>query len=126
MTTGEKREPGKLDAILAGARDALTVRRVFGDPYERDGALVLPAAAVRGGGGGGSSDGDESGGGLGGGFGVSARPAGVYVIREGDVSWHPALDTTRVVVGGQVVAIVALLVVRSVVKLIISRRRQSS
>jgi uncharacterized spore protein YtfJ len=28
------------------ARDALTVKRVFGDPVERDGVTVIPAARV--------------------------------------------------------------------------------
>jgi len=38
------------------------------------------------------------------------------VIREGTVSWQPAVDVTRIVLQGQVVAIVALLVVRSLVR----------
>jgi uncharacterized spore protein YtfJ len=32
--------------ILTNARDAMTVRRVFGEPYERDGVTVIPVAAV--------------------------------------------------------------------------------
>ena len=39
--------------LLDTVRDSMTVRRVFGDPYERDGATVIPAARVRGAGGGG-------------------------------------------------------------------------
>jgi uncharacterized spore protein YtfJ len=70
-----------VDEILGGARDALTVRRVFGEPIEQEGATVVPVAAVRGGAGGG---GDDAGNG-GGGFGLSARPVGAYVIRDGEV-----------------------------------------
>jgi uncharacterized spore protein YtfJ len=62
-----------IDEILAGAREAITVRRVFGEPVERDGVTIVPAALVRGGGG---SGGDKDGNG-GGGFGMSAAPAGV-------------------------------------------------
>ncbi len=92
--------------------DALHVKRVFGEPIERDGALFIPAAQVRGGGGGG---GDSQGNG-GSGFGLVANPAGVYVIRNGNATWQPALDLNRVILGGQIVAIVALLVVRSILK----------
>jgi uncharacterized spore protein YtfJ len=42
-----------IDEILGGARDAITVRRVYVEPIEQDGATIVPAAAVRGGGGGG-------------------------------------------------------------------------
>ncbi len=105
-------------AIMDRARDVLTVRRVYGEPIERDGVTVIPAATVRGGGGGGS---DVEGNG-GGGFGVMASPAGVYVITEGRVRWRPALDLNRTIFMGQLVAIVFLLTVRSVVKAIAKRR----
>ena len=94
------------------ARDAITVRRVYGDPYQEEGVTVIPAANVMGGGGGG---GDPQGGG-GAGFGLRARPAGAWVIKDGDVQWRPALDLNRTVLVGQLVAIVALLTLRSVVK----------
>jgi uncharacterized spore protein YtfJ len=41
---------------ISQARDAITVKRVFADPYEKDGTTVIPAAAVRGGAGGGSGE----------------------------------------------------------------------
>ena len=102
----------KIDEMLTGVRDAMTARTVFAEPIERDGMLIIPAAKVRGGGGGGG-DATENGGG---GFGLSAKPAGAYVVREGKVSWEPALDVNRIVLGGQVVAIVALLVLRSILR----------
>ena len=50
------------------------------------------------------------------GFGLSATPAGVYVLKDDKVSWQPAVDVNRVVLGGQLVALVALLVLRSLVR----------
>lgn len=80
-----------LDTLLQGHRDAITVRRIYGDPVERDGVTIVPAAAVFGGTGGG---GDEDGNG-GGGFGLIGRPTGAWVIRDGEVTWKPAIDVTR-------------------------------
>lgn len=103
--------------VVAQARDAMTVNRVFGEPFEKNGVTVIPAASVRGGAGGGSGEGPEgTGKGGGTGFGVSARPAGAYIIRNGQVTWQPALDLTRVVIGAQVVAVVALLAIRTIAK----------
>lgn len=101
---------------LKGVYDAMTVQRVYGDPIERDGVTIIPAAAIRGGlGYGGGRDGAGADGG-GGGGGVIARPVGVYRIENGTVTWEPALDVTRIAIVGQVVAIVFLLVVRSVIR----------
>lgn len=101
-----------VDEMLSGARDAMTVKRVYGDPIERDGMLVIPAANVVGGGGGGG-DQDNNGGG---GFGVSASPAGAWVIRDGKVEWEPAVDATRIATLGMLVAIVFFWTVRSIGK----------
>jgi uncharacterized spore protein YtfJ len=114
-----------VDQVLAQARDAITVKRVFGDPYERDGVTIIPVAAVMGGGGGGAGEAPDGGGsGSGGGFGISARAAGAYVIRDGTVTWRPALDLTRVILGSQVVALVAILAIRGVLKARIKARRK--
>jgi uncharacterized spore protein YtfJ len=94
-----------IDEILGGARDAITVRRVFGEPIEQDGLTVVPVASVRGGGGGG---GDTEGNG-GGGFGVSASPAGVYVIADGQVRWRPAVNVNRMMLGWQLVSALGIL-----------------
>jgi uncharacterized spore protein YtfJ len=101
--------------ILEQARDAMTVKRVFGEPYEKDGLTVIPAAKVQGGLGGGTGEGDQ-GKGTGGGFGVNARPIGAFVVRGDDVVWRPAIDLNRVILGGQIVAIVALLMIRTFLK----------
>ena len=102
--------------LLAQAQDAMSVKRVFGDPYERDGVTIIPVAKISGGAGGGSGEGETQGRGWGGGFGVSARPAGVYVIKGGQVTWQPALDVNRIILGGQLVAIAMLLVIRAIVQ----------
>jgi len=92
---------------LSGAQDALTAKRVFGKPYERDGLTLIPAASVQGGGGGGGSEAEGSSDG-GGGFGINARPVGAYVIRDGEVSWQPALDLNRAILGCQLLGLAAI------------------
>jgi uncharacterized spore protein YtfJ len=98
----------KVDDLLQGARDAITVRRVYGDAIERDGVTVIPAAMVIGGGGGG---GDEAGNG-GGGFGLMARPIGAWSIRDGDVSWQPSVDLALLAAIGGVTLLGALRLLR--------------
>ena len=56
-----------------------------------------------------------------GGFGLSARPVGAYIVKDGQVEWEPAVDASRLAIMGMVTGIVALLVLRSVVKAIASR-----
>lgn len=116
---------------VEAADDALRVRRVFGEAYESGGTLVIPVAKVLGGSGMGygtgmlgrspdSTGGSGEGGGGGGGFTIRAKPLGVYVVREGEVSWRPALDLNRVILGGQVVGTVALIALARAVR----RRRR--
>jgi uncharacterized spore protein YtfJ len=103
--------------VIAQARDTLTVKRVFGEPYEKDGLTIIPAARIQGAAGGGSGEDPQGQGkGSGVGFSIAARPVGAFIIREGDLSWRPAVDVNRIVLGGQVVAVVALLTVRAIVK----------
>jgi len=82
-----------VDEMLEGARDAITVKRVFGDPVEAEGVTFIPAAKV-GGGGGGGGDSENNGGG---GFGLGARAVGAYVIKDGEVTWKPAIDASRII-----------------------------
>lgn len=95
-----------VDELLSEARDAITVKKVFGEPIEQEGVTVIPVAKVGGGGGGG---GDTEGNG-GGGFGLAAKPVGAYVIKDGEVRWKPAVDPNRIVLGWQLVTALALLV----------------
>ena len=111
------------DEVIMQARDALTVKRVFGEPYEKNGVTAIAVAAVRGGAGGGGGEGPGGEGrGSGGGFGLSARPVGMFLIRGDELTWRPAVDVNRVVLGAQVVAVVALLTIRSIVKARAKRR----
>jgi len=98
----------KIDELVSTAQDAITVRKVFGDPYEKDGLTVIAAARVAGGGGGGTGQDDEGQQGEGGGFGMRAHPAGVYVIKDGAVKWQPAVDPNRLVLAAAAVMVVAL------------------
>ncbi len=102
---------------IGKAEEAFTVRRVFGEPYEKDGVTVIPTARVQGavGGGGGEAP-NGQGGGTGTGFAMNTKPFGVFVMKDGEVTWRPAVDVNRMILGGQLVAITALLVLRSVIK----------
>jgi hypothetical protein len=77
---------------------------------------VIPAAAVRGGAGGGNGrKAETSEEGEGGGMGLVARPAGAYVIKDGAVSWQPAVDVNRIVTVGVAGCVAAVwLIARSV------------
>jgi uncharacterized spore protein YtfJ len=101
-------------AMLEKARDALSVRATVGEPIHEDGVIIVPLAKIRSGGGAGSDDSKKPG--EGGGFGIMTTPVGAFVIKEGSVSWRPAVDINRIVLGGQVVAIVALLTIRAIIK----------
>jgi len=93
----------RLEDMVSQAQEAIDVRRVFGEPYTHDGVMVIPVASVAAGAGGGSgSDAERGGQGEGGGFGATGRPIGVYVIRDGRVSWRPALDLNRAIIGANV------------------------
>ena len=122
--------------VLNHARDVMTVKRVFGDPYEKDGITVIPVASVMGGAGAGGGTGaraqpagageeaGEEGGqdsGYGMGYGLRATPAGVYVIKGGEVEWKPALDMNRLTLQRAGVAILALLVLRSIIRTLAKR-----
>lgn len=85
----------KLGQLASTARDLFTAKLVYGEPVERDGVVVIPAATVFGGGGGGGGDTGALPVREGAGFGVFARPAGAFVVRDGSVTWVPAIDLTR-------------------------------
>ena len=106
--------------LLSQARDSISVKRVFGEPYERNGVTVIPVAKVGGGAGGGGGTGDGSNGqpageGWGGGFGLGGKPVGAYVIRGEDVRFEPAIDRGAIIV--RAITLIGLLV------LVLARRR---
>jgi uncharacterized spore protein YtfJ len=132
-----------VNELLGHARDAMTVKRVFGDPYEKDGITFVPVANVMGGAGAGGGTGmaakakakgsedepeavegaapgtPDSGYGMG--YGMKATPAGAYVIKDGVVEWEPAVDMNALFMQRAIVAVVGLLVLRSVVKIVFKR-----
>ncbi len=95
----------EVQELLSGARDVVSVKRVYGEPYEKNGLTVIPAATVRGGGGVGMGDTERGESGQGGGFGLIARPSGAWIIEDGRVTWRPAIDVNRIILGGQVIAL---------------------
>jgi uncharacterized spore protein YtfJ len=108
-----------VENLLAKVADNLSVSRVFGTAYEKDGMLIIPVAIVAGGGGGGTArtrrgnvaagpdspaeegaaaqDATPQDSGrtdAGGGSGGLVLPSGVYVVRGDQVRWVPAVDVT--------------------------------
>lgn len=82
--------------LLQRAGDQFGVHRVYGEPVEHDGIMVIPVAVAIGGGGGGTGPHDQGAGG--GGFGGIVRGIGVYTISNGQVRFIPAIDTTALAV----------------------------
>jgi len=109
MLEHAKGENMKVTEVLSAARDALTVKRVYAEPYEKDGLTVIAAATVTGGAGGGSGTDPRGQQGEGAGFGASARPVGAYVIKDGQVNWRPAIDPNRIITMVGLIAIAYLL-----------------
>jgi uncharacterized spore protein YtfJ len=87
----------KVADVFGAAQDSITVNRVYAEPYEKDGLTIIPAAVVAGGAGGGTGHDDKGQESEGGGFGVGARPAGAYILKDGQVAWRPALDPNRII-----------------------------
>jgi uncharacterized spore protein YtfJ len=134
-----------LRELVTGILETSSVRRVFGEPFERDGATVIPVARVGGMFGGGEGpvpapEGAEEGAGQGaregsttagntaqatgwGGGGVwSATAAGVFVVRGGEATWVPAVDSNRAILLGCLTGIVSLLILRSVIRTLAKAR----
>ncbi|MDH3708023.1 MAG: sporulation protein [Acidimicrobiia bacterium] len=108
-------------ASVSEARDAASVRRVYGEPYELDGVTLIPVARIASaGGGGGGNDPAEGDGGYGSGYALAATPVGVYEVRDGEVSWRPTVDTASLARRGQVLAGVIAVCVTAV---LVARRR---
>lgn len=126
QTGNRKGARGRRAHPFTTARDLLTVRRAFGEPIRNGDITLVPVAWVMGGAGFGTGEGKwdgpvaphdahkpagaGTGSGSGGGFGVHVAPIGVYVVRDADVQWQPALDLNRIILGGQIVGLVTVLV----------------
>ena len=108
--------------MLQQSRDAATVKKVFGEPFQHNGVTVIPAAKITGGAGGGGGRGENEQRGFGGGYGVMSSPVGTYVIRGDTVEWLPAVDMNRAILIGGLVAIVFLGTLRAIVTTLAKRR----
>jgi uncharacterized spore protein YtfJ len=100
--------------MVSRSQDTATVGRVYGEPQEKDGTTLIPAARVSARGGSGAARGGEHSGG--GGFRADAEPVGAFVIRNGEVEWKPVFDLSGTVRRGQLVGVVALLVLLAVIR----------
>jgi uncharacterized spore protein YtfJ len=125
--------------LLGKVAQHLSVSRAFGTAYEKDGSLVIPVALVAGGGGGGEgrsgsptadashvvvpedddANTDVESTGSGGGFGGVVMPVGVYVVKDEQVRWVPAVNANLVIV-------VAFLTLRMIVRARRRARRHAS
>jgi hypothetical protein len=84
-----------LDSIVPDPAAA----QVYGQPYETvDGVTVLPVAKVRGRTKPGAQDADLR---------ITANPVGVFVIKNGEATWVPAVDSTRIALMGELIGLVA-------------------
>ncbi|GGU50131.1 spore germination protein GerW family protein [Lentzea flava] len=106
----------KVDELIAKTKDSLEAKKVYAEPYEKDGITVIAAATLSGGAGGGTGKDEKGQQGEGGGFGLTAKPTGAYVIKDGKVRWEPAVDVNRLVATVGAVAIAALFVALRIVK----------
>jgi uncharacterized spore protein YtfJ len=115
----------EFETVIGEAKDALTIKRVFGEPYEKNGVTIIPTAHVQGGAGAGAGEGTSpskedgtpmTGSGQGGGFGMNAKATGVFVVKGDEVRFQPAIDVNKIIIGAQIVAVVALLAMRAIVK----------
>ncbi|NKQ56238.1 sporulation protein [Amycolatopsis sp. K13G38] len=106
----------KFTELATTVREAISVRRVYAEPYERDGVVIIPAATVSGGAGGGNGHDEKGQEGEGGGFGVGARPVGAYVVKDAKVAWMPAVDVNRLLMTIASVLIVFLITRARIVK----------
>jgi hypothetical protein len=100
--------------VLPQFASTFAAKRVYSEPYTVDGTTLITAAAISGGVG---MRRDASETETRGGMGGSARPVGAYVVRDGQVSWKPALDLERLALRGLLIGALVTL------GLVLSRRR---
>ena len=106
-----------VDEMLQGAQDALAVSRVYGEPIQKQRGHPHSRGGGHGRWRGRERRGEQWRWRLRG----QRPPVGMWVIRGEAVNWEPAVDATKIALRGMLVAIVFLLVVRSVVKTIFHR-----
>jgi uncharacterized spore protein YtfJ len=124
MSTSFTSVPSSLVEKLAHQlSSSISAQTIYGTPVERDGVTVIPVAQARygfGGGGGSGENQEEGGNHVGGGAGVSLIPVGYIEIREGRTRFRRIYSTTVPLVA--VSGLIAVLLLRSVPKLLTSRK----
>ncbi|WP_433284323.1 hypothetical protein ACQPZQ_24360 [Pseudonocardia sp. CA-142604] len=100
--------------VVAAVADRLGRDQVFGPAVtSASGTTLVPVARVRAGGGvGAMRPGAASTGAA-----AIARPMGAFsVTSDGKVSWHPAVDVNRIVLGGQITLAAVIVLVLGVLR----------
>lgn len=110
----------EVEEITEAAFEAVSAQRVYGEPFEKNGRTIIPAASVtgvalRGQRDDGAADGDGTEERRGGGFGLTARPSGAWLVDKDGATWKPAVDVNRVIFGGQLIALAAIVVIGRIV-----------
>jgi uncharacterized spore protein YtfJ len=100
----------KIAELFSRAAESFEAKVVYGEPVEKDGVTLIPAAKLVGGGGGGNGADEKGQRGEGGGLGLVARPVGAFVIKDGRVWWQPAIDVNRLIATIGSIAIAGLFV----------------
>jgi len=99
MKNGEGMNLREARQVLGSLDTDPDAARVFGEVYETaDGAMVIPVTSVRGASRPGVSGGRSA---------LHARPAGVFVIKDGKAAWVPAVDAGRIAMMGILVGLVS-------------------
>jgi hypothetical protein len=108
-----------VEEMVSRSQDTATVGRVYGEPQEKEGRHNRHPGrqGERPWWVGGRPRGEHSGGG----FRADAEPVGAFVIRNGEVEWKPVFDLSGTVRRGQLVGVVALLVLLALIRAL--RRR---
>jgi uncharacterized spore protein YtfJ len=105
-----------LQELIAQATKPIDAKMVYGEPVEKDGVVVIPAARVTAGGGGGNGEDKRGQRGEGGGLGLIARPAGAFIIKDGNARWEPAVDINRVFAAVTTILVTAAIVVGRILR----------
>ena len=94
----------KLPDLVDTVSGDVNATRIFGEPIQIEGAIVIPVARVRGGATAGRAEGMLGRGGF------KATPVGVFVIRGGEVTWSAAVDENRVALIGVITGLAAAVI----------------
>ncbi|PVY39637.1 spore germination protein GerW family protein [Pontibacter virosus] len=118
--TSKKEQNGFIERLAQRLGISANASTIYGDPVERDGVIVIPAAkAMYGfGGGSGSKAGEE---GTGGGGGVAIKPVGYIEIKDGNTKFKSIPDPERVIKIIAVSGVMAFFILKSVDKLVNKR-----